>query len=75
MIKFVLNPYPINKADYPAGMANQGLKPNEAKAVVEYLLGEVKWIREHVDLMAIAIVLISVSPILISWLTGRKKKG
>lgn len=42
MIKFVLNPYPINKADYPAGMANQGLKPGEAKAVVEYLLGEVK---------------------------------
>lgn len=42
MIKFVLNPYPINKTDYPAGMANQGLKPNEAKAVVEYLLGEVK---------------------------------
>ena len=42
MIKFVLNPYPINKAEYPAGMANQGLKPNEAKAIVEYLLGEVK---------------------------------
>lgn len=42
MIKFVLNPYPVNKQDYPAGMANQGLKPNEAKAVVEFLLGEVK---------------------------------
>ena len=43
--------------------------------IAGYLLGEVKWIREHVDLMAIAIVLISVSPILISWLTGRKKNG
>lgn len=42
MIKFVLNPYPVNKAEYPAGMANQGLKPAEAKAIVEYLLSEVK---------------------------------
>lgn len=42
MLKFVLNPYPIDKTDYPQGMANQGLKPAEAKAIVEYLLGEVK---------------------------------
>lgn len=42
MIKFILNPYPVNKQDYPAGMASQGLKPNEAKAIVEYLLSEVK---------------------------------
>ena len=36
-----------------------------------YLLGEIKWIREHVDLMAIGIVLISISPILWSFLSKR----
>ncbi len=36
-----------------------------------YLLGEITWIREHVDLMAIGIVLISVSPILWSFLAKR----
>lgn len=36
-----------------------------------YLLGEITWIREHVDLMAIGIVLISVSPILWSFLSKR----
>jgi membrane-associated protein len=40
-----------------------------------YLLGEVTWIREHVDLMAIAIVLISVSPILLSYLRGKMSKS
>jgi membrane-associated protein len=39
-----------------------------------YLLGEVTWIREHVDLMAIAIVLISVSPILFSYVKGKMSK-
>jgi membrane-associated protein len=36
-----------------------------------YLLGEVTWIREHVDLMAIAIVLLSVSPLLFAFLKKR----
>ncbi len=36
-----------------------------------YLLGEITWIREHVDLIAIGIVLISVSPILWSFLSKR----
>lgn len=36
-----------------------------------YLLGEITWIREHVDLMAIGIVLISISPILWSFLSKR----
>lgn len=36
-----------------------------------YLLGEVTWIREHVDLMAIAIVLLSVSPLLFTFLKKR----
>jgi len=42
MVKFILNPYPINKAEYPAGMANQGLKPAEAKAMAEWIIGQVK---------------------------------
>jgi membrane-associated protein len=40
-----------------------------------YLLGEVTWIREHVDLMAIAIVLISVSPLLLTYLKNRRQRG
>ena len=40
-----------------------------------YLLGEVTWIREHVDLMAIAIVLISVSPLLLTYLKNRTQRG
>ncbi len=36
-----------------------------------YLLGEVTWIREHVDLMAIAIVLLSVSPLLFTFIKKR----
>jgi membrane-associated protein len=38
-----------------------------------YLLGEITWIRTHVDLMAIAVVLISISPLLFSLLKNRKK--
>ena len=37
-----------------------------------YLLGEIPWIREHVDIIAIGIVAISVAPLLIS-LMRRKK--
>lgn len=37
-----------------------------------YLLGEITWIREHVDLIAIAIVLLSVFPILFSLLRRKK---
>ena len=37
---FVLNPVKINP-DYPA-MPNQGLKPNEAKAIAEYILSKYK---------------------------------
>ena len=36
-----------------------------------YILGEVTWIREHVDLMAIAIVLLSVSPLLFTFIKKR----
>lgn len=40
LIKFVLNPIKVNP-DYPS-MPNQGLKPKEAEAVVEYLLNTYK---------------------------------
>jgi membrane protein DedA with SNARE-associated domain len=40
-----------------------------------YLLGEVTWIREHVDLMAIGIVLISVSPLLFTSIKNRLQRG
>lgn len=36
-----------------------------------YLLGEVTWIREHVDLMAIFIVFVSVSPLLVNFIKKR----
>ncbi|MFA7229220.1 MAG: c-type cytochrome, partial [Melioribacteraceae bacterium] len=36
LVKYILNPVKINP-EYPA-MPNQGLKPNEADAVAEYLL-------------------------------------
>jgi cytochrome c1 len=36
LVQFILNPQKINPA-YPA-MPNQGLKPNEARAVAEYIL-------------------------------------
>ncbi|NBN99826.1 MAG: hypothetical protein EBV19_11395 [Flavobacteriia bacterium] len=37
-----------------------------------YLLGEITWIREHVDLMAIGIVLLSLCPVIISLLRRKK---
>ena len=40
-----------------------------------YLLGEVTWIREHVDLMAIGIILISVSPVVFSYVKGKMSKS
>ncbi|MFN5734598.1 MAG: DedA family protein, partial [Flavobacteriales bacterium] len=36
-----------------------------------YLLGEIPWIRKHVDLIAVGIVLLSVSPVLWSILIAR----
>jgi cytochrome c551/c552 len=42
LVKFILNPYPVNPAEFPTGMANPGLKPEEAQAVADYLVGEVQ---------------------------------
>jgi membrane-associated protein len=38
-----------------------------------YLLGEVEFIRKHIDLVCLGIILLSVLPIIISYLTGKKK--
>ncbi len=38
-----------------------------------YLLGEVEFIKKHVDLVCLGIILVSVLPIIIGYLTGRKK--
>jgi membrane-associated protein len=37
-----------------------------------YLLGEIPWIREHVDLIAIGIVVLSITPVLISFMRRKK---
>lgn len=39
LTEFILKPTKVNPAKWPAGMPSQGLKPHEAKAVAEYLLG------------------------------------
>ncbi|MBL7909847.1 MAG: VTT domain-containing protein [Bacteroidia bacterium] len=39
-----------------------------------YLLGEVEFIKKHVDLVCLGIILVSVLPIIIGYLTGKKKK-
>lgn len=38
MVAFILNPKPVNAAEYPSGMPNQGLKPAEAKAMAAWIL-------------------------------------
>jgi cytochrome c len=40
LVKFIMNPVKVNP-DYPA-MPNQGLKPNEAEAVADFLLSTYK---------------------------------
>lgn len=38
-----------------------------------YLLGEVEFIRKHIDLVCLGIIFISILPIIIGYLSGRKK--
>jgi len=38
-----------------------------------YLLGNVEFIRKHIDLVCLGIIFISVLPIVVSYLTGKKK--
>lgn len=40
-----------------------------------YLLGSVEFIKKHVDLVCLGIILISVLPIIVAYLTGKKKKS
>jgi membrane-associated protein len=41
--------------------------------IAGYLLGEVEFIRKHIDLVCLGIILISVLPIIYAYFTGRKK--
>lgn len=40
-----------------------------------YLLGEVEFIRKHIDLVCLGIIFISILPIIIGYLSGRNKKA
>lgn len=41
--------------------------------IAGYLLGEVEFIRKHIDLVCLGIILVSVLPIIYAYLTGKKK--
>ena len=41
--------------------------------IAGYLLGEVEFIRKHIDLVCLGIILVSVLPIIFAYLTGKKK--
>jgi membrane-associated protein len=42
-------------------------------SIAGYLLGEVEFIRKHIDLVCLGIIIASVLPIIIGYLTGKKK--
>jgi len=42
--------------------------------IAGYLLGEITWIREHIDLVCLGIIFLSVLPILIKFVTNRINK-
>ncbi|MBA2610961.1 MAG: VTT domain-containing protein [Bacteroidetes bacterium] len=42
--------------------------------IAGYLLGEVEFIRKHIDLVCLGIILVSVLPIIVGYLKGRTKK-
>ena len=39
-----------------------------------YLLGEVKWIREHIDLVCLGIILISILPMIFEFIKSKTSK-
>jgi membrane-associated protein len=39
-----------------------------------YLLGEVEWIREHIDIVCLVIIFISILPMLVNFISSRLKK-
>jgi membrane-associated protein len=42
--------------------------------IAGYMLGEVKWIREHIDLVCLGIIFISILPMIISFAKGKLNK-
>lgn len=43
--------------------------------IAGYLLGEVKWIREHIDLVCLGIIFISILPMLIEFIKAKRNKN
>jgi membrane-associated protein len=43
--------------------------------IAGYLLGEVEWIRKHIDLVCLGIIFISVLPMLIEFIKAKKNKN
>lgn len=41
LAKFIVNPYPVNPKEFPAGMPNQGMTPAQGKALAKWLLEKV----------------------------------
>jgi membrane-associated protein len=42
--------------------------------IAGYLLGEVEWIREHIDIVCLGIIFISILPMLVNFISSRLKK-
>jgi membrane-associated protein len=42
--------------------------------IAGYLLGEVKWIREHIDIVCLGIIFISILPMLVNFISSRLSK-
>ncbi len=42
--------------------------------IAGYLLGEVKWIREHIDLVCLGIIFISILPMLFEFIKAKRNK-
>ena len=43
--------------------------------IAGYLLGEVAWIRKHIDLVCLGIIFLSVLPMLIEFIKAKKNKS
>ncbi len=44
-------------------------------SIAGYLLGEIEFIRKHIDLVCLGIILVSVLPIVFAWLKGKRKSA
>lgn len=43
--------------------------------IAGYLLGEVKWIRDHIDIVCLGIIFISILPMFVNFISSRLKKN